>query len=68
MNESLAHDVSTAIHYYVRMIIGLDSVFGFRLFSSDVTQFYLQSTKNLMREVFIESPKEFELPEDQILK
>lgn len=50
------------------MLIGLAAIFGLRLFSTDVTQAYFQSAENLMRDAYIEAPKEFELREDQILK
>eukprot|EP00171_Calliarthron_tuberculosum_P009450 IDg9450t1 len=68
MKTSLVHDISTARHHSIRMLIGLAAIFGFRLFSTDVTQAYLQSAENLMGDVFIKAPKEFELQGDQILK
>lgn len=50
------------------MLIALASVFGFRLFSTDVTQAYLQSADKLMSDVYIKPSTEFELGPDQIQK
>eukprot|EP00171_Calliarthron_tuberculosum_P022102 IDg22102t1 len=42
MKTCPVHDISTARHHSIRMLIGLAAIFGFRLFSTDVTQAYLQ--------------------------
>lgn len=68
MKTSLAHDSSTAKQSSTKMLIGLAAVFGYRLFSTDVCQAYLQSAEELLRDVYIQPGKEFELREDQILK
>ena len=38
------------------------------MFSTDVTQAYLQSAEKLMRDVYVKPSKEFELQPDQVLK
>lgn len=68
MKRSLVHDSPNAKQQSTRLVVGLASVFGFRLFSTDVTQAYLQSADELMRDVYVKPTKEFELGEDQILK
>ena len=68
LKMSLVHDTSTARQYSVRILIGLAAIFGFRLFSTDVTQAYLQSAESLMRDVYIKPNGEFELSKGQLLK
>lgn len=68
MKTSLVQEVSKAKHHSVRMLIGFAAIFGFRLYNTDVIQAYLQSADKLMRDVFINAPKEFELNKNQIMK
>ena len=65
---SLVHDSPTARQHSTRIIVGLAAIFGFRLFSTDVTQAYLQSSTDLLRDVYMKPTKEFHLNENQILK
>ena len=68
LKTSLVHDVSTARQFSVKMLVGLAVLCGFRLYSTDVTQAYLQSAENLMRDVYIKPSREFTLGPDQVLK
>jgi len=67
MKTSLVHDNATARPHSTRILVGLASSFGFRLFSTDVTQAYLQSSENLTRDVYIRPSKEFGLKPDTML-
>ena len=68
LKTSLVHNNPTVKPHSVRLLIGLASVLGCRLFSTDVTQAYLQSADKLMRYVYLKPSKEFELPPDKMLK
>ena len=68
LKTSLVHDSPTARQNSTRLIVGLASAFGFRIFSTDVTQAYLQSADSLMRDVYVRPTKEFELDESHTLK
>ena len=68
MKTSLVHDSATSRQISTRILVGLAAIFGFRLFSTDVTQAYLQSSSDLMREVYIKPGKEFNLRPNEILK
>jgi hypothetical protein len=51
---SLVHDTALARQSGARVLIELAAVFGFRLCSTDEQQAYLQSSSELMRDVYIE--------------
>jgi hypothetical protein len=44
IKKSLVHDAAISKQYSSRILVGLAANFGFRLFSTDVTQAYLQSS------------------------
>ena len=44
------------------------AIFGFRIWSTDVSQAYLQSESNLLRDVYFKPSKEFDLSSGQLLK
>lgn len=53
----------------VRLLLSLAEFHGFRTWTSDVTQAYLQSKEQLMRDFFVDHPvPEFELDPDQCLQ
>lgn len=47
--------------------MALAAIFGFRIWSQDVTQAYLQSAGTLLRDVYVKPPKEFHLAPNQLL-
>jgi hypothetical protein len=51
-----------------RLLVRLSASFGFSLFSTDVTQAYLESSENLVRDVYIMSTKELLLAPGKMLK
>jgi hypothetical protein len=65
---SLVHDASTSKQQSTKLLIGLAANFGNRIFSTDVTQAYLQSAEPLMRDVYIKPSDECELNTNQVLK
>jgi hypothetical protein len=65
---SLVHDASTSKQQSMKLLIGLAALFGYRIFSTDVTQTYLQRAEPLMRDIYIKPSAEFELDAKQVLK
>jgi Reverse transcriptase (RNA-dependent DNA polymerase) len=65
---SLVHDASTSKQQSTKLLIGLAAIFGYMIFSTDVTQAYLQSAEPLLRDVYIKPSDEFELNANQVLK
>ena len=68
LKKSLVHDISVAKQHSIKKLIGIAAIFDFRLFSTDVTQAYLQSAEALQRDIFIKPPKEFELKPNELIK
>ena len=66
--NELVHNIHVVRHQTTKLLIGLAAVFGFRIFSTHVTQAYLQSAESLRRDIFIDPPKEFELCSDELIK
>lgn len=53
----VVQDTSTLRSSYISVILSVSVVMGFRLFSHDVTQAYLQSTYELTRKVYVQPKK-----------
>ena len=62
----LVHASTNLRQRSIRMIACIAALFGFRIWTQDVTQAYLQSAT--MRDVYIRPTKEFKLDEGQLLK
>ena len=68
MKRSFVHDTSNARQFSIKLLVGIAALFGFRLFSTDVTQAYLQSSEELSRDVYVKPSPEFNLDSNQLLK
>lgn len=68
LKTSLVHDSATAKRSSTKILVGLAAAFGFRLFITDVCQAYLQSTDELLCDVYIEPGKDFEPGSQHICK
>lgn len=49
----------------VRMLIEITEIFGYRVWTKDVSQAYLQIFQRLKRRVFIQPPQELQLRSDE---
>ena len=65
---SLLHNTTTVRQSSIRVLLALAAIFGFRLWSIDVNNAYLQSASNLLRDVYLKPGKDFELPSGHLLK
>lgn len=68
MKNSLVHDILVSRQYSVKILVELASSLGFQIFSTDVTQAYLQSSESLQRDIYIRPPPELSLKPDKVLK
>lgn len=52
----------------VIMLVSMEGVFGFRFWSQDVSQAYLQAGYGFMRNLYLKAPMGFQLEPNQLLK
>jgi len=69
LKHLMVHTTQTLQPSSVRLLLALAAIHGFKVWTSDVRQAYLQSSHTLSREVFIRNPvAEFELNPEQCLQ
>ena len=66
--DTIVHNTTTLQQSSIGVLLALAALFGFRIWSTDITQAYVQSATELMRDIYIRPTKEFELGPDQLLK
>jgi hypothetical protein len=64
----LVHNSTTVRQSSTRLLVSLAATLGFRIWSQDVKQAYLQSSEKLMRKVYLKPSKEFGLPQNALLE
>jgi hypothetical protein len=65
--NSLIHKSNSTAQTSIRMLLATALIFGFRLWSMDVTQAYLQSAKPLLRDVYLK-PDVLQLSQDELIR
>lgn len=66
--NQLVHTSSTIKHASTRLLIALAACFGFRIWSQDISQAYLQSAIELLRDIYLKPGKDFEMEGNTLLK
>ena len=64
----LVHDSTNLRQRSIRIITCIAAIFGFAIWTQDVSQAYLQSSQNLQREIYIRPPKQFKLSKEELLR
>lgn len=68
LKNSLVHDIPNVRPRSLRLTLSLSAILKFRIFSSDVSQAYLQSDEPLDRDFYIRPTPDFNLPPNKLLK
>lgn len=68
MKSYLEHSVSIPKRFSTKILVGLASIYGFRLFPTDITQSYLQSDEELKGDIYMKPPQELNLDQDLLQK
>lgn len=66
--DFLVHISSNLKQSSIRLVLSLAAIFGFNIWSQDITQAYIQSSEKLMRHIYIKPSKELRLSKDYLLK
>lgn len=66
--EILVHDTTTVCHSSIRMLAAVAVNMGFDICTEDVSQAYLQSASELMRDIYIRPNKQLHMPAGHVLK
>lgn len=64
----VVHSFNNIRQQTIRLIIAVESIFHFKLWSQKVSQAYLKGQSKLAREVYVRSKEECNLKPDQLLK
>lgn len=67
LKTSLVHHSDKIRQNCVKMQIGVATIFGFRIFSTDVTKAFLRSAGTLMRDISLKPPFDLWLKPNQLL-
>lgn len=68
MKQSLVYNTYVSKHSSTKIIIELSAISGFQLYSSDVTQAYLQSSEHLTRKLYLDPSKEINLKPNKLIQ
>jgi hypothetical protein len=68
MKGFLVHEPNTVRVTSIRILMAIASLLGFSIWSEDVTQAFVQSTENLLRDIYLEPAKELQMDQDLVLK
>jgi len=66
--HQLVHSTTTVRPSSVRLLIALAAILGFDIWSEDISQAYLQSASELLRDVYMKPNRQLDIPAGHILK
>lgn len=59
---------NTIRQHSIRVVVTIASLFGYDIWTQDVSQAYLQASESLKREIYVRPPVEFQLSSDKLLR
>lgn len=66
--ELLVHASTTVGQQAIRLLVSLATIFGFKLWSEDMTLAYIQGADKILRKVYLRGKPEFQLASNELLE
>lgn len=64
----LVHNSTATSQQSIRLIMSIATIFGFEIWSEDMSQAYFQGAEQILRKFYIAGKSEFELEDDELLE